>query len=568
MAGFGYEFFHFIAAILAILVSISSAILFYLIQRVEQSLKTQWRPLGFAMLALGYVGFILERKFIEFEFTALLIELVGLIFIFWGVRAEPTLKHLRSVQQSKIKLKEKTQKEKAENTRKFILIGIGAIIFLSIILGLIFGHQFIVEEVSFGKYIAAGIVGLSSVFVLGTIILQIRRYKSDQGNSKTKLLNLWPLIGYIFLFLRGLLLIIYRFPDTKLVFVQNLKTFFGLPWQIAIAFTFLGFLFLGIWAWNFIKPRFFIRTYVSFLAIATLVSSLGALVFTFLIFSLVKEDNLELMNEGAQAQYLVMEDRSNTALVLARSIATGRDTAENIKKDSFPNMIEDTEDQLFTSGADIVRIYDPSGQVIASPGDPREKGDVYDDDKILQLALTEKQSIKSFGQEAHVLSPVITARGIYPVMDGDNLIGAVEVAYRLDTAFVDFSKDRTDLDVTIYTDDLRSATTLYKQDGVSRWVGTKETENEVLDMVLKEGLAFRTELDRLGQTYYSAFVPIRDCDGEIIGMVSVGTPTYELFEESRQHLITAFLILTIVSIFAALVGYFALKGKDPMTDKV
>ena len=210
-----------------------------------------------------------------------------------------------------------------------------------------------------------------------------------------------------------------------------------------------------------------------------------------------------------------------------------------------------------------MRFYDEEGNVIASPSDERERGDNFSNDPVLTEAINEKKPVKSFSTHPHVLAPLVSARAIYPIFGNNNqLTGAVEVGYLLDTAFVDFSKSRTGLDVTLYTGDLRSATTIFKQDGVSRYVGTQETDTAILENTLINGETFSLEHERLGLGYYSAFIPVRDFSGLIIGMVSVGTPTFQLFEDSRQQLLNSFLILTIISLAAAGIGYLAMRNLE------
>jgi sensor histidine kinase regulating citrate/malate metabolism len=82
--------------------------------------------------------------------------------------------------------------------------------------------------------------------------------------------------------------------------------------------------------------------------------------------------------------------------------------------------------------------------------------------------------------------------------------------------------------------------------------------------VLNRGGTYATMIDRLGVEYYSAYKPIRDINGEIIGMVSVGVPANLLIESTRQQLVTTFLIVMFLSLLAVLVGYGAVRsiGKD------
>jgi sensor histidine kinase regulating citrate/malate metabolism len=255
-----------------------------------------------------------------------------------------------------------------------------------------------------------------------------------------------------------------------------------------------------------------------------------------------------------------MEDRKNTALVIARSIADTDGISDRVVSDDYNDLLANLDETLHSARVDILRIYDSAGNVIASASDQRERGESHLDDTLLQTALREKKAVTGFGTKDHVLAPLITARAVYPLVDQNSVSGAIEVGYLFDSAFVDFSKTRTGLDVTIFTGDLRSATTIYKEDGVSRFVGTVETQPEIAEKVLTRGETIALEVERLGVGYYTAYVPLRDYEGDTIGMVSVGTPTFQLFEDSRQQLLTSFLILTFVSLLAAAIGYTTMRN--------
>jgi len=345
-----------------------------------------------------------------------------------------------------------------------------------------------------------------------------------------------------------------------IVVLRQLKLDYSIAWQLAIFFGFLGFLGLAIWAWNYIKVRKFLRTYVTFLTIAILVSSLGSLVFTQLIFSIVEDNNLELMQRGAATEHVIASDKQDTALFIARTLATNPSVIQEIQAGDTASLIHSTEIQQQGASLDILRIYNTFGEVIASPGDDRDRGLVFNDDKLISYALLERSHIKSFDVQDGVLSPVVVARAIHPVIVNGEVIAAVEAGYILDTAFVDYSKEKTGLDVTIYTGDERSATTIHTLDGVSRWVGSKEVDEDVLQNVLQDGIDHALVVDRLGIIYYSAYVPVQDVNGDVIGMISAGTPTIVLFEDTRQQLVTTFLIVTIISLLAAGLGYAAMRS--------
>lgn len=555
MIVFWFEFLSFITSTVGILVSASAAILFIMTNRVEGVTRTFWRGIGFAALALSFFFFLVERKFPSFELISFITFLVGFIGIYLGVKSEAELSHLIKAEQDlDVKKVQKRSKVTFKQIMRYVTLFLALIVVVTL---LIIGYPLIMEDFSFGKYIPSLLTGLTTIAIFATIILQIRRLLTESDDIKTRIQNFYPLLAFIMLLIRSILMVIHELPETDIVFIEDLRAEESLIWRGSIIFTLLGFIFLGKWAWTYIKPRFQLRTYVVFLTIISLVATLGSFVFTLLIFSIVEQDNLQLMSEGAHAQYLVMEDRTNTALVFARAVARNSDILDVVVSNDFDLIQKETEDQFFIAGIDILRIYNSDSQVIVSHGDPREVGDDFGDDEVITNVIEHKQAISTFDKEAHVLSPILIARGVYPMLSDDKVVGAVEVGYKIDTAFVDFSKERTGLDVTIYTDTNRSATTIFRPGTADRWVGTDETNEDVLQNVLVEGQSETIVNEELGIVYYSAYVPVRDFQGGIIGMVSVGTPTYTLFENSRQQLLTAFLVMNVIAVFAALVGYLA-----------
>lgn len=102
--------------------------------------------------------------------------------------------------------------------------------------------------------------------------------------------------------------------------------------------------------------------------------------------------------------------------------------------------------------------------------------------------------------------------------------------------------------VTFFRGDTRVATTVKAADG-KRSVGTKASE-KVLDVVLKGGNSYKGKADVLGEEYYSAYAPLRDGSGQVIGMVFVGLPVHALDEV--QHKLVLSLVIAVAIIIAVL----------------
>ncbi len=744
---FWQEFILFIVTIFALVVTSSSAWLFISAFKSEKQLKRLWRPLGFSALAIAFLSFILERKWPFFGLIGVAMSTFGFFCIWRGVSEEPKLSHLIKEPPKYSSDDGKNKSISLKGFKKFCIetgifrsqefyLTVGFFALLIILAFFIFGFMPSAEGFVLSTFEIANLV-----IIILTMRIQVLRFVTESKNPVVRRQNLYPIVGYVFLFFRSMALIFYRLPEFDVVTLRLLTLDFGLVWQASVVFTMLAFIYLGIWIWNFIKVRIALRIYIIILAIGVLVSTLGSLVFTTLVFQVVESNNYQLMEQGAKTENLIMQNHSDMAMFVARTMSNDISLMNAIQESDYPAMLTQTEKYLESSGADIIRIYDTEGKIVVSPSDIRDRDRIIDNDELLNLVFRSKSFEKAFDIIPGILSDIMITRSVYPIgksngddfMDipdvsenapaikalkamglikgyedgtfrpeepvkraelmkiliasrgmeldpakynncftdvkdewfapyicyakeqgwvkgfedgsfkpmepvtlfatgklmaetldlktmvfdpclfledeacsfrmpyekavdlkrmlipllvekerlltrgqmaanlyrlfdiqygkafidefsSDTITGAIEVGYKFDNAFVDFSKRITGIDVTIYAGKRRSATTILTLDQASRWVGTEETDPEVLKNVLLEGDLYNTTLDRLGRLYYSSFTPVRDADGRIIGMVSVGVPTSVLFENVRQQLINSFLIVTLISVILALMG--------------
>jgi methyl-accepting chemotaxis protein len=85
---------------------------------------------------------------------------------------------------------------------------------------------------------------------------------------------------------------------------------------------------------------------------------------------------------------------------------------------------------------------------------------------------------------------------------------------------------------TIFMNDERVATTVIKLDG-ARAVGTK-LQGPAYDALFRKGMTYRGVAPILDIPYFTAYDPIRDADGSVIGVLYVGVKTEE-FLKSFEH---------------------------------
>jgi two-component system NtrC family sensor kinase len=134
---------------------------------------------------------------------------------------------------------------------------------------------------------------------------------------------------------------------------------------------------------------------------------------------------------------------------------------------------------------------------------------------------------------ASAIESGLVLMGAAPVMgEGGELLGAVYggVLINGNAAIVDATKETVyrgeryhDRDVgvaTVFLNDVRVATNVFKGDG-TRALGTRLSP-EVAKRVLREGARWSSPASVVGERFFTAYEPLRDIDGEIIGAIAVG----------------------------------------------
>jgi methyl-accepting chemotaxis protein len=102
---------------------------------------------------------------------------------------------------------------------------------------------------------------------------------------------------------------------------------------------------------------------------------------------------------------------------------------------------------------------------------------------------------------------------------------------------------------TIFMGDERIATNVKKPDG-SRAIGTKLAAGPIYDQTLKQGLPYHGEAPILGETYLTAYEPIRDVGGAVIGALFVGIRKSEFFAGIHALMLQLALVTLLVAAVA------------------
>lgn len=165
------------------------------------------------------------------------------------------------------------------------------------------------------------------------------------------------------------------------------------------------------------------------------------------------------------------------------------------------------------------------------------------------------------------------AQGTYRCIDGKLYKGKRNVSDN--TQFFDNFSQEVDLQVTVFYDNIRVATSLVDDEG-NRMVGTA-ADPAVYDLVVGQGQDYYSEHVEIGgKTYYAMYCPLYQYnEDEIIGMTFVGLEKTDInalytsnFVKSALILIVIFALGIVAAVIAVSVVIRAIRGVIAQLNKV
>lgn len=250
------------------------------------------------------------------------------------------------------------------------------------------------------------------------------------------------------------------------------------------------------------------------------------------------------------------------------------------------------DDIRLAEGLDILTLTDKQGNVIIRSRNPETIGDNQAHNELIAKVLneriivcgtqviTEDQLLKEnneLAEQAHMwvkytekAKPTtenehtsgLIIKAAAPVFDNDNnFIGVLYGGNLLNRNYdiVDKVKNvvykgleykgKDTGTVTIFQNDLRISTNVKDKDG-NRAIGTR-VSSEVYDQVITKGLLWNSRAFVVNDWYKTAYEPIRNISGDIIGMLYVGT-LEQPFNDLYLNIILIFLFIIIAATLLAI----------------
>src|SRR5713226_3033391 len=176
--------------------------------------------------------------------------------------------------------------------------------------------------------------------------------------------------------------------------------------------------------------------------------------------------------------------------------------------------------------------------------------------------LLERAAIKAATERVEtnmrVAWDVLRAHGkSFSMVDGKLL--ASDHVLNGDAELVDKVKSLVGGTCTVFMKDLRVTTNVMKPDG-TRAVGTRLAPGGAYDAIFDRKAPFRGEIQILGEPYITAYDPILDPNGEVLGILYVGVKKVEFLESARSTFWTIIYSTLAISALAMLVSYLVVRN--------
>ena len=514
---------HYILEVFTAFIAFTSAWIFIDSWVVKKELKTLLRSIGFFVLALASFADAAPIGSAGLGAMTLGTQLGGAGLILLSLLLDPV--PVRPETQSKVPL---------PSSASMITIGMGGS--LGILLERLGMTKDLISGTGAQALALVSNTGLWLTLILGfiTFLLWFHYHVGIQREWK------FLFLGFLLLTLSASATILYAWQDSENVLVSSLLQPSRAVWITEHVLKLAGAMLVAIWTWGFIRFRIFPQLFISFVALSFLIFVTTTVVYTGLILRGVQQDAIQSLATNVKTLDFAMRELKDNAILAAKIAAANDNTKSAIRIGSQDALFSILNTLMFENGTDFMAAVNRGGEVLMRAEDRTHLGDSLAEDPVVWRAFDGKSVVTSF-IEPGLTVPRFTIRAASPIIDTDSegepeITGAVITGFIIDDAFVEGVKKITDLDVTIYAGAIRSASTFRLPGTQARLVGTREDDQRILDVVLKQARAYTGPVEVLNEPYFAAYTPIKDVEDTPVGMFFTGRSQAVVLEAASNTL--------------------------------
>ncbi len=340
----------------------------------------------------------------------------------------------------------------------------------------------------------------------------------------------------------------------------------------------------------------------SFLAVIVICGLVATLVGTRLIGTgIVRQAQDKVRNDLNAAREIYRQESEKLKDTVRLTALRRFSVRDALLNNDMKTLTEELEKVRRAEGLDILTLTDDSGRVLVRLRNPSISGDNQAGDSLVSQVLAGRTAVaatvivpeeelrkegadlveqacieyiptpkakptletrQSSGMMIKTAAPILGDDGrLVGVLYGGNLLNRnYKIVDKVkETVYQGVKYEGKDIGTaTIFQGDLRISTNVMRDDG-TRAIGTRVSE-EVYEQVLVKGLPWIDRAFVVNSWYISAYEPIRDVKGEIVGILYVGI-LEEKFIDMRNRAIAMFLGIALAGmILALIVSNFLARG--------
>ena len=365
-------------------------------------------------------------------------------------------------------------------------------------------------------------------------------------------------LGFFLLSVSELLGLSILFRETNNIILANIVGPFGILWILQRVFLGLAVLVFGKWVWGYLLKRFDTQLFMVFTTLALLIFLVTTMFFTFATLKNLTSEAFDSLKTDVGVLGYSIESKKAELASSAEVIAQNPQLPTAITEGDRKSISDITTPQLLAKNQSTLVVTSDVGGILFKAEDPEFSGGSLSDNSLVKRAIGGERAVGVSTKDG-VTAPIVVISAAIPIKAGDKTVGVVLAGYDIDNAFTDGVKSATGLDASIYADNVRSATTFVAPDGVSRWVGVKEETEVIKKTVLANGETYTGSINILNVPYFASFAPLKDVDGNPIGMLFTGRPQVSILQTAARSLELTFLVTVILLILSIVPSYFVSK---------
>lgn len=379
------------------------------------------------------------------------------------------------------------------------------------------------------KLAAIFIISIPSLFfmppVLAAIVAMLYLRRASVGLER----HLYPpAISFILVSIYELLFSLNNFRETTNLNIFNLLAPFGLVWKLEIGILLFAIIFMARWVFKYLLKQFQSQLFMVMMGLVLSIYLIVTVSFTGLLLNNLKTQILHELDSQSKVLDFALNSKKSELLSDAKLISKSN--------------IDDVESKDFNIQHDLFVIFNKDGVVTYRAEDTERKGDSISGDELVKRVLDGKESSNVVVKDGVVAPSVMLVSGS-PILKDNKIDGGVLIGDLIDDAYIEGFSKLTGLKAAVYGGDILSA---------GGTIGTKESSQMVKEKVLIKGESYSVENRWLNRSFLSVYTPLKNVEGNPVGMIFVGRPQLEVLNLASKTIESIFLG-TIILLFISMI---------------